>query len=161
MSNSLLGALPHAALDDLEVLLGRVQDGDALAVEDLGERRDVDGQRVDEGDAALPGELEQGEMGKVGPLPVELGVEPVDLAVRELLHKCRETTRVADPAVVADTGGAAHDRALAAGRAADEGGPEGFGARAVASLQTPEARARGPAVAVPHLIVSVLRLLMP
>ena len=111
MSNSLLGTVPQARVEHLEVLLGRVQHRQARAVEAPRERRDVDRERVDKGDPALPGELQQGEMGEVGPLPVELGVEPVDLAGGELVQKSFEGGLVADPAVVADAGGAAHDGA--------------------------------------------------
>ncbi len=147
---------PAGTLENLEVLLGGVQDCQALAAEDLCERRDVDRERVHERDPALPGELEEGEVGEVGPLPVELGVEAVDLAARELVDKSVEGGRVADPAVVAHTGRAPHDGARAADGTPYPGRFERRGTRTIASLRAPEAGARGPAVPVPHFIFSVL-----
>ncbi len=64
-------------LEDLEVLVGGVQHGDLRAPQDLGERRHVDRQRIDEHELARPGQLHQGELREVGALPVELGVERV------------------------------------------------------------------------------------
>ena len=84
-------------------------------------------------------------MGEVGLLPVELGVEAVDVACRELVHEGLESGRVADPAVVADAGRARHDGARAdPPDLRSQAGSSGFGARAIASLRAPKAGARGP-----------------
>ena len=64
-------------VEDLEVLVGGVQHRERVAVEDLGERREVDRERVDQDQAAVPGELHQRDLRVVGALAVELGVERV------------------------------------------------------------------------------------
>ncbi len=61
----------------LEVLLGGVEDGQPRTVEQGGEGADVDRQGVDQGRLATPRQLQQGQLGVVGPLPVELGVEGI------------------------------------------------------------------------------------
>ena len=136
-----------------------MQDGHARALEDPRERGDVDREGVDEGDPALPGELKQGEMGEIGPLPVELGVEGVDLAGGKLVQERLESRRVPDPAVVTHPRRSPHDRARAAHGAAYPGRRESLGTRAVASLRAPETGTRGSAAPVPHVIVSVLAAL--
>ncbi len=74
-------------LQHLQVLVGSVEHGDAVAGEHAGERGDVDGQRVDQRDRVVPGDLEQGEMRVVAPLAVELGVDPVLGRVDELVDE--------------------------------------------------------------------------
>jgi hypothetical protein len=48
-----------------------------LLDEHLAQRTDVGGEGVDQGDAAGPGDLQQGQLGEVGAFSVELGVEGV------------------------------------------------------------------------------------
>ena len=71
-----------------------MEDGEPRTGEDLGERRDVDGERVDEGDPAGPGDLEEGETREVGPLPVELRVEGVLADPLKLVDEGAEGGRV-------------------------------------------------------------------
>jgi hypothetical protein len=78
---------PARPLEDFEILVGGVDDGEPRTGEHLGERRDVDGERVDEGDPAGPGDLEEGETREVGPLPVELRVEGVLADALELVDE--------------------------------------------------------------------------
>ena len=63
--------------EHVEVLLGGVGDGDGRALEQPGQRRRVDRQRVDQHEAAGPGDLHQREAREVGLLAVELGVDGV------------------------------------------------------------------------------------
>ncbi len=68
-------------IEDLEILGRGVQHGQSVPVEDLGQRRDVDRQRVDDDEPVGVGELHQRHLGVVGALPVELGVDGVDRLV--------------------------------------------------------------------------------
>ena len=89
----------HGAADgeqDLEVLAGGVDDGQAGSVEQLGHRRDVDGEGVDEDDLVVPGELHEGELGEVRALAVELGVERPDLDVAEPVEQVGQGGVVGD-----------------------------------------------------------------
>ena len=89
--------LGHAAarpVEDLEVLAGGVGDHERRGLEDRAERPDVDGHRVDQRDAALPRHLEQRELGPVGALAVELGVEAELPRLDERLLPARAGRRV-------------------------------------------------------------------
>ena len=91
-------------LQHLEVLGGGVDDDRGRAPEQLGQRPDVDGERVEQGhlDGAVvrPGELHQRQLGVVRALPVELGVERVDRHAREALQQIVEGTTVGDQPLV-------------------------------------------------------------
>ena len=87
VSNNLVGTVPHALFEDFEVLFCSMDNREARTLQQPSQRRDVDRERVYESDPTLPGELDQGELREIGPLPVELGVERVDLAGPELVHK--------------------------------------------------------------------------
>ena len=65
--------------EHVEILRGRVRHGDTGPAEHLGQRRRVDGERVDERHLVGPGDLDERQVGDVGPLGVELGVEAVAL----------------------------------------------------------------------------------
>ena len=64
-----------------------------VAVEHGGERRHVDDGGVDDGGAARPRQLQQGQPGVVGALPVELRVEAVGLGRRQLGEDLARTPR--------------------------------------------------------------------
>lgn len=64
--------------------------------EDFAERTDVHGQRVHQHDVVRPGELEEGQLGEVGRLAMELGVEPDDRLVVELIEDVGEVAVVGD-----------------------------------------------------------------
>ena len=83
VSNRWAGTGAAGQLEHLEVLVGGVQHGHAVAVEDLGQRGDVDGQRVDQGQPVAPGHLHQGQLREVGALAVELGVDRVGRRVAQ------------------------------------------------------------------------------
>ena len=83
--------------EHVEVLLGGVQHGDGVGVEQLGEQLRVDGERVDEGDAAGPGDLDQRQAREVGALAMELGVEGVSRLDDELVDEIEEVDLVVDP----------------------------------------------------------------
>ena len=53
--------------------------GDTRPAEHLGQRRRVDGEGVDERHLVGPGDLNERQVGDIGPLGVELGVEAVAL----------------------------------------------------------------------------------
>ena len=82
--------------EHVEVLRRRVGHRDARALEDPGQRRRVDGQRVDERHLVGPGDLDEREVGDVGPLGVELGVEAVVLLGADLVHQHRQARCVDD-----------------------------------------------------------------
>ena len=83
-------------LEDLEVLVGGVDDGQSRTGKHGGEGRDIDGERVDERDPTVPGDLEEGEPGEVAPLTVELGVERVLVGAPELVDESAERDLVGD-----------------------------------------------------------------
>ena len=72
---------------DLQVLIGGVGDHDPWATEHVAQSGHVDGQGVDErhldrfAGAVGPGQLEQGQRGPVGALPVELGIQGVSVGL--------------------------------------------------------------------------------
>ena len=78
-------------LEDLEVLVGGVQDGDAGPVEDLGERVRSTGERVDQREAVAPRQLHERELREVGALAVELRVEGVRRGVAEVVDDLGES----------------------------------------------------------------------
>jgi len=82
--------------EDLEVLVGGVDDGQSRTGKHGGEGRDVDGERVDERDPAVPGDLKEGQPGEVAPLTVELGVERVLVGAPELVDESAERDLVGD-----------------------------------------------------------------
>ena len=92
--------------EDLEVLARRVHDAQARAGEDLGQRGDVDLERVDHGDASGPRELQQGQTGVVGALAMELGVEAVDVGRGQRVDQLGEARVRVDPDVLGDGAGA-------------------------------------------------------
>ena len=94
VSKTVTGATPHAGGEDVEVLSGGVGHGDTGSGEDAGERGGVDGERVDQGHAAGPGELDEGEVRHIGPLGVELGIEAVGGLSRQLDAQVFECARV-------------------------------------------------------------------
>ena len=79
VSKTVVGQGAAGGQEDVEVLGGRVGHRDARAVEDVGQRGGVDGERIDEGHPVGPGDLDQSQVGHVRPLGVELGVERVVL----------------------------------------------------------------------------------
>jgi hypothetical protein len=83
----------------VQVLLGGVGDGDGGALEQLGQRARVDGQRIDQHEAARPGDLHQGEARVVRLLAVELGVDGVPGLVDQLSQEVVEIGLAVDPAV--------------------------------------------------------------
>jgi len=85
--------LLEAQVEDLEVLPGRVKDLENLGVEhQLVQRGEVDalGQRVDRGRVFGAGDLGQAELGPVGPLTHELGIDGNKLGIGEGLAECRQ-----------------------------------------------------------------------
>ena len=87
------GIAAHGVGEHVEVLLGGVEHGHRLGLEQLGQQAGVGGERVDEGDAAGPGELDERQLGEVRALPVELGVDRVPRLCDELVDEGRECRR--------------------------------------------------------------------
>ena len=85
--------------EHFEVLGGRVEHGDSRRVEHLGQRCDIYGDGIDEDHLVRPRQLQQCELGEVGALAVELGVEGVDLLTERIWMTS------AKPGVVADDAG--------------------------------------------------------
>ena len=77
-------------------MVARVRDENAGTGEHRRERCDVDGHRVDDGEATGPGDLHQREPGVVGALALELGVEPVEGLVTQRAHETLELGRSFD-----------------------------------------------------------------
>ena len=78
VSNSVVGHGAAGQVEHLEVLVGRRAARRRPGPSRISaKRRDVDGQRVDQGQAVAPGELHQRELREVGALAVELGVDRV------------------------------------------------------------------------------------
>ena len=94
VSKTVAGTAPQAAMQHVEVLRRRVGHRDAGSAEDRGQRRGVDGERVDQRHLVGPGDLDQGQIGDVGALGVELGVEAV------VVLAATSATRASRPAVV-------------------------------------------------------------
>ena len=74
---------PTHPVEDLEVLAGSVHHDEQIRLHQPGEGRQVQFKGIDEGEAALPGHLDQGDPGEVGLLTVELGVDRYACPVRE------------------------------------------------------------------------------
>lgn len=83
-------------VEHLEVLAGGVHHGQAGALEQWPQPGDVDLEGVDEGDLVVPGQLDQGQLGEVRALAVELGVEGPDLDGEELLDESGQVPVVGD-----------------------------------------------------------------
>jgi len=93
---------PAGSIQYLEVLLGRMGNHGRGGGKQLGERPDVDAQRVDECDRRWltrplwPCQLNQGQVGPVGPLSVKLGVQRVAVDVVEPVHQPGQRVAVGD-----------------------------------------------------------------
>ena len=98
----------HAAraFENGEVLVAGVRDERAGAGEHRCQRGDVDGHRVDDREAAGPGDLHQREPGVVGALALELRVEAVEGLVTE------RADEVVEPGCVGDELHIGHGRSL-------------------------------------------------
>ena len=94
VSNTVAGTAPHAASSTSRSCAGGVGDGHARSVEDRRQRGGVDGQRIDQGHLVGPGDLDEREVGDVGALRVELGVEAVVLLVADGCDERVETAAV-------------------------------------------------------------------
>ena len=77
VSNTVAGTAPQAAMITSRSWVDGVRNRHAGPAEDRGERSRVHGERVDERHLVRPRDLDQRELGDVGALGVELGVEPV------------------------------------------------------------------------------------
>ena len=84
-------------LEHLEVLPGRMHDGDAGPFEHVSQRAQRDRQRVDEHEVARPRDLDERDAGEERPLPVELRVDGVGRLVREPGHDVGEAVGLVDP----------------------------------------------------------------
>ena len=74
-------------MEDLDVLPGRVKDLEHLRIGQQREQRgeiDTLGERIDRGLALRPGELHQTQLGEVGAIPHELGIDGDVGLAREL-----------------------------------------------------------------------------
>jgi hypothetical protein len=78
---------PARLLEHLEVLVGGMRHRDAGAVENRGQGRQVDRERIHERDSTGPRDLQQGEHRVVRLFPVELGVEGVERLFAEFLDE--------------------------------------------------------------------------
>ncbi|CAB5025019.1 unannotated protein [freshwater metagenome] len=87
-------------VEHFEVLGGGVHDGEAIAREHLGQRLERHGQRIDECDAALPGNLYEGHLRVVGALAMELGIDGVARLVEEFGDQIVECRGGGDDAVL-------------------------------------------------------------
>ncbi len=83
--------------EDRQVLFGGVRDHDARPSQNLGEGRDVDGERVDERDTGRPGHLHEGQARPVGTFAVEFGVERVARLGPKLADQVCERGAAVDP----------------------------------------------------------------
>ena len=97
VSKTVAGTVPQAAMKHVEVLGRGVRHGNAGATEHRRQRGGVDGERVDEGHLVLPGDLNERQIGDVGPLGVELGVEGVVVLRGHLGDQRLETLRCRPP----------------------------------------------------------------
>jgi hypothetical protein len=86
-------------LQDLEVLAGGVHDARDRALQQLAQRGHVHRQGVDHDDVVTRRQLQQGQLGEVGALAVELGVEREDVRRRRRLYEGVEGALVVDPAI--------------------------------------------------------------
>ncbi len=98
---------PTGSLEHLHVLARRVHDGEARPVQHLRERREVHGERVDHRDAVRVGDLHDGDVGEVGALAVELGVDRVLVLVDQAVDEATEGLVVLDQLVL-DAPGSGH-----------------------------------------------------
>ena len=73
-----------------------MDDGQRGAVEQLGHGGDVDLEGIDEDDLVVPRQLDQRQLGEVGPLAVELGVERPDLDLAEPVEELGQRSVVGD-----------------------------------------------------------------
>ena len=87
---------PTRRLEDVEVLFGRVHDGNAWTREDVAQRFGIDGEGIDEDHLIGPSDLDQGQLGVVGALEVELGVDGVILLALKFAAKVFELVGVFD-----------------------------------------------------------------
>ena len=71
------GLGPARQLEYLEILLGRMGHTEAGSLEHPSQPGEVDAVRIDEGHSSWPHQLDEGQMRKVRPLAMELGVEAV------------------------------------------------------------------------------------
>jgi hypothetical protein len=75
-----------------------VHEAQAGPVEQRPQAADVDRQRIDLDDVVAGRDLQQCELGVVGPLPVELGVERIDGRAAGRIDEGVELALVGDPA---------------------------------------------------------------
>ena len=94
----LSGTRPAGPFEDRDVLVGGVGDHAARPVEEPGQRSDVQLERIDEDDAAGPGDLDQGQPGPIGALAVEFGVEREAGLAGQLLDARSQCVGRIDPA---------------------------------------------------------------
>ncbi len=83
----------------IEVLLGGVEDGDDIGLEEWPERRDVDCERIDEHQLAGPGELHQCERREIRAFSMELGVDGVPRLFEQLGDDRVDIALFVDPSV--------------------------------------------------------------
>ncbi len=81
----------------LQVLHGGVHHAKSVTLEHTAQWPDVNGERVDQGDAAAPGQLHQSQVGMERAFAVELRVEPVHRRVDEVVDDRGEPIRFANP----------------------------------------------------------------
>jgi hypothetical protein len=88
---------PAGPVQHLEVLARGVHHHGGRTLEGPGERGEIDRERIDEGLLVVPRQLHQGELGEVGLLAVELGVDTERRHLHQLLDDLDQLVVPIDP----------------------------------------------------------------
>ena len=99
VSKNSVGTAPHGVGQHVEVLLGGVEHGLSVRLEQAPQHGHVDRQRVDQDELVVPAELHQRQRREVGALPMELGVDRICRLGHEGVDDVVEIVLTIDPAV--------------------------------------------------------------